>query len=845
MGALGFSAAPAQERIAIARNHPDTSIAAGWSRAPDDLPLHMIAVLALRHEQEMQALKDALQDPRSPQYHQWLGRAQFMRRFGPTQEQMNSVVSWLVANHFKVGRTDLGTREIHFSGSAATAERAFSVAIVSRAGAYANLDDPQLPPSIAAGVAAIMGLSRFSPDPQRRPRESAVMSPQFEIGKKIHFSPQDFWTYYDQSPPTTPGNNAGTGAGDCIGLLEHADTVPAAVAAFDTQFSLPAVNLTVVPTDPAQPLPQPSDNESILDVDWAHAVAPGTPVVLYVANDPTSPQPQFDALSLAVERDTCGVISSSIDDTGALCPDVAQIEAFAGVDAQAVMQGQTLFHSSGDYGSFYPCGQPAATPGATGLQPSVQESSASADVTVVGGTQFDPVYDSSGVNTSVLAPGLEQVWNEYPPLNPVPTPTPSPQKGASGGGISVVFPKPPWQIGLVPFGLSAAQFTKRGLPDVAAVASPNQPGLWIATTNEIQGCPGGAPICYVGDGGTSASSPIWAGISRLIAQRLGSHRLGNINPQLYAIAVPGGPLVDVSQLGQNCPFFNCTVFPGYQVGPGYDLATGLGSPDINKLIGAFATPTPSATATATPTSTPTASASPTPSMTPSAAVSATPGPSPTSTPAPAALITSSNIDVIGFAGQTIAAGSLKLNNTSGMAESVGAVTLSVSNPALFSSLALSASTSAGATQTAAPGALSGTITFTFSPALSVPAGGSAGFALRATMVSSRISGRLGLAGMVSYGGNNPGGASMAIILGLINLGAVAIPGCRRLRIRLMAAALLLFAAAQAGCGGNGGVAVLGTSRQSAPSGGVAVSTARGPAAVAGLPATISTIGLAR
>ena len=221
------------------------------------------------------------------------------------------------------------------------------------------------------------------------------------------------------------------------------------------------------------------------------------------------------------------------------------------------------------------------------MQPSVEESSASPDVTVVGGTQFNPVYNAAGSSTSVLAPGFEQVWQEYTPLNPVPTPLPAPEKGTSGGGISVVFPAPPWQADIVPYRLSQP-LTMRGVPDVAAAASPDQPGYWIATTNLISNCPDDATTCFIGDGGTSASSPIWAGISRLIARNLDTTRLGNINPQLYNLAArASSPLIDVSQLGDNCTFDTCSAYPGYQVGPGYDLGTGLGSPNIQNLIAAF------------------------------------------------------------------------------------------------------------------------------------------------------------------------------------------------------------------------------------------------------------------
>ncbi len=60
------------------------------------------------------------------------------------------------------------------------------------------------------------------------------------------------------------------------------------------------------------------------------------------------------------------------------------------------MQGQTYFHASGDFGSYFDCGQPSAKQGSTDVEPSVDESAASEDVTEVGGTQFDPKYDARG-----------------------------------------------------------------------------------------------------------------------------------------------------------------------------------------------------------------------------------------------------------------------------------------------------------------------------------------------------------------------------------------------------------------------------------------------------------------
>lgn len=573
--------------IKIAGNHPHIAITPQWRPAASDWSLNMKTVLALRNRPELQELKHELQKPGSANYHKWLSSGEFMRRFGPTSAQMDDVVKWLKTSGFAVTSSNIGTRTVHFSGSVANAERAFSTRILSNANFYANVSDPQVPAAIGNSIAAVVGLS--GPLKAGRPRaraiaDSAVATPDYRIGKENHLSPQDLWTFYDEKPPTDPKNIGGTGPDDCIALLETTGLDTGALTKYTKRFKLPPVNLTVVLTDPLDGPGIAIANEIYLDVESSHAMAPNTPIVIYDANDANGDE--FDALSLAVFQNACGVISSSIHN----CVDLGVVSAYADVEAQAVMQGQTYFHASGDFGSYFDCGKPTDTEATTDVQPSVDETAASEDVTLVGGTQFTPTLDPQGRVSASIQPGDEYVWNEWPkPTDPIPRP---PVKGASTGGISVVFPKPSWQDGLVPPGFSEpSDLSMRGVPDVSMMASGGEPGVWIVTTNQIQkqsgkGC--GAKYCFIGEGGTSVGSPVWAGISRLLAQALNTTRLGNINPRLYEMSVDQIPgLVDVSQPGENCPYSHCDLFPGYQVGTGYDLGTGLGSPDIQKLLANF------------------------------------------------------------------------------------------------------------------------------------------------------------------------------------------------------------------------------------------------------------------
>lgn len=610
-----------------------------WAAAPPDMEVHLTAALSLRHAAEMESLKNQLEEAGSPQFHKWLTSAEFERRFGPTSEQMKAVTDWLSSRGFDIESADLGKSEVRFDGSVARVQQALGVRFVSNGSLYANLNEPRIPASLSGSVVAFLGLDNLASRKSRIAETGAGRDYLIPGGTSSpHFGPQDMWHFYDETPPInsqgkSSGANGGTLGPDCIALLEY-DTLPtvpsptptpavpedcslapAAIATdtgvvntFTNQFCLPEARITFVYTDPSTPPGQPSDNEPNLDVDWAHAIAPNTPIKVYVATIPHSTTPALDTLRAAVtDPRLCGAISSSIDDRGAAgsaspCPSRSLIQVYEDLEARAVMQGQTVFHSSGDYGANYVCGQPGNQSGPTGKQPSIEESFASSDVTVVGGTEFQPEYDSDGNDVSVLTKNFEQVWQFATPL---PTPVATPTKGASGGGISTVIPRPLWQLGIIPYGLKRPP-TMRAVPDVSIAASGDSPGYWVATTNTVlQGvgltCDDNNSTCFASVGGTSASSPVWAGISRLIAQHrieqhLGSRFLGNINPQLYLLAaLRSRALVDVSVPGSNCTVDSsgvCGTPNLYLIGPGYDLGTGLGSPDIDKLVAAFGFPLP-------------------------------------------------------------------------------------------------------------------------------------------------------------------------------------------------------------------------------------------------------------
>ncbi|MGO9603509.1 MAG: hypothetical protein ACLQAT_08940 [Candidatus Binataceae bacterium] len=257
---------------------------------------------------------------------------------------------------------------------------------------------------------------------------------------------------------------------------------------------------------------------------------------------------------------------------------------------QGVVQGQTIFHSSGDYGDNWICGNPIPIPPiydqsscgtvpskGTGSQPSVDEEAASPFLTSVGGTQFNPVY-LAGFDASLVGDGLEVAWNESEDKGDH-----CPAKDSSGGGKSVVFTKPVWQTGF-----NVPNDGARDVPDISMGADGNAPGFFVYSRTA-----GESSVSLVATGGTSISSPMWGGISRLIAQSQNVTRLGNINPRLYELGnlqSPTSGLHDITS-GDNTD----GKIPGYSAGPGYDQVTGWGSPNIAMLVNAFPGATLSAT----------------------------------------------------------------------------------------------------------------------------------------------------------------------------------------------------------------------------------------------------------
>jgi subtilase family serine protease len=305
--------------------------------------------------------------------------------------------------------------------------------------------------------------------------------------------------------------------------------------------------------------------EISLDVLWAHAIAPGANIVLVLAKTNNDP----DILSVtkyAVDNNLGNIISQSFGENES-CVDPTLLAQEHQVFADATQKNITLFASTGDEG--------AAQPTCDGLSWTQAASSPATDplVTAVGGTELHAAgycLTSLGCNPAANpAPGTwegEITWNEFS------------NSASTGGGYSVLYDEPSYQKGTIHGG------KQRAVPDVGYNAAVYH---GVLTYLNIPGIPVGFYLF----GGTSAGSPQWSAITAIADQKGGSS-LGFINKALYHIGqapphysvsfhditVGNNSVVEFDYLG------NPVAVQGFNAGPGWDAATGLGSPIADQLV---------------------------------------------------------------------------------------------------------------------------------------------------------------------------------------------------------------------------------------------------------------------
>ena len=624
--------------------HPQTKAALDAGLADNSKILQGISINFKRsdaQEASLQALLQAQQDPGSPSYHQWLTPAQFGQQFGMSTADIAKVSAWLQQEGFTNLSVSQSNNSISFTGSIATAEKAFQTVIhnysLNGQTHYANATQISIPAALAGTVSGVRGLNdfRLKPRLQFPKSRSAGSNPHFTSGLSgTHYlAPGDFAVIYDLNPLYSAGD---TGKGVTIAVVGQTNIVPADITDFQGAAGLTVNNPTVVTVPGTTPLSPTagaaSDDltETDLDLEWSGGVATGASIVL-VNSDNVFTSLQY-VIQNSINGITIPIISQSYGDceVNYATSDLSTIEGWL---QQANSQGQTIVLASGDSGAAdCDSGGTANNPvtaAVNGL--AVDYPGSSAYVTDAGGSEFmgdgTAASPQTGAGTYWSANGSGNVSNDlitsaksYIPEMAWNDTTFSISQGGSlsagGGGVSALWPKPVWQTGVPGIPADA----HRDVPDISLTSSPDHDGYLYCTqiqtassgSNYTSSCqPTSFRLLDTGQsdnnnltvaGGTSFAAPTFAGLLAIIEQKLDAPQgLGNVNPALYSLAsnattyasafhdiTAGNNSVPCATGSPNCPTGSNKVI-GYAAAAGYDQATGIGSVDGNNLATAFGT----------------------------------------------------------------------------------------------------------------------------------------------------------------------------------------------------------------------------------------------------------------
>lgn len=526
---------PQQNRFRLAQSER-SPMAGAKLVGPVDPQERMEVTLFLRRGSQTKALPEVAQMAGlSPRDRQHLSRGDFAKKHAALPDDLAKVRKFAVESGLQVKEENAARRSVVLTGTVEAFSRAFEVTLNRyehpTKGSYrGRTGSVTIPSDLADSVEGVFGLDN-------RPQAS----PHFRIHSEAHRQPRP--TGYDPTRVAQAYSfpTGVDGSGQAIAILELGGGYsPRDLKTYFANLNVPEPKVTAIGVDGASnsPTGQASgpDGEVELDIEVAGAIAPGAKFGVYFA--PNTDQGFLNALTTAIHDTNLNANVISISWGGPEGSWTHQaMNAFDSAAQDAASMGISIFVASGDNG---------ATDGDPNDALTVDFPASCPHMTGCGGTKLSL---SGNKITS------EEAWNE---LNK--------GEGATGGGVSQVFPLPDYQKSVKvpnsPNGQSG-----RGVPDVAGDADP---------TTGYNVLVDGSPTVI---GGTSAVAPLWAGLTALINQAIGQP-VGFLNPVLYSKDVVTA-LNDIV-VGSN---------GGYKSGRGWDPCTGLGSPNGAKLAEALGAPT--------------------------------------------------------------------------------------------------------------------------------------------------------------------------------------------------------------------------------------------------------------
>ncbi len=547
---------------------------------PGDTRLDRVLLLLEPSAAQKEALDTELAhqlDPGSGEYHHWLSPAEFADTYANSASDVAAIAAWLQSAGFQVAPPPAGRGWIEFSGSAAQLEQAFQTRLhltTSRSGnRIALAGSIAVPAALRPLIHGIVSLDGQLAVP-------SVTAPEPLTATPVELAEVDSVAHAEALTPRLAAGllhldalHAGgsTGAGETIAIAARSNIAGQDVAAFRTTFGLPPNPLQVT-LNGADPGRNSDEVEALLSAEWAGAAAPGAKIVLAAAASTNATDGLDLSLAAIVDQALARIVAAGFSSCEAGMSEAHQA-FYAAVYRQAAAEGLTVIAAAGDSG-------PSACQAAA-TDPSVDSGYG---VNAVASTPWNTAV---GV-TALSDPGAAGLagWSPNTSADPA---------YAGGGGPSSLYRAPVWQplparTGATP--MNAAN-SARLLPDVALPAATDRGvnrGLAFCMSDS-----GTASNCRLArSGGSAGATALFAGIAAVVAGKYGPQ--GNIAPHLYELSRQSGLFEDVAQ--GNARLFCASGSPGcdaagqigFDAAAGYDLATGLGSVNAQKLVSAWATP---------------------------------------------------------------------------------------------------------------------------------------------------------------------------------------------------------------------------------------------------------------
>ena len=572
--------------------------------------------LGWNNPSKVEALAQAVSDPKSSSYGQYLTPSQFHQQFAPSQSQVGAVQSWLRSQGFSVEYTPGNNLYVSAEGTVAQAQTAFGTGFglytVSGLSLRSPSSDVSIPSSLAGIVTGVLGLDdsvQFvftnhtvgDAPPPAAFVSAHPCSTYWGQNQAVGFTnpygtgtlPYAPCGYTPQQIKGAYGISGYDGSGQTVAIIDAyaAPTIVQDVNQWSINRGLPTLTANqlvqvVAPGTYNHPEkgiaqdPQGWYGEETLDIEAVHGMAPAAKIVYVGA--PNNFQDLDAALNYVVDRHVASIVTNSYGFRTEILPQ-GYIKPYESIILQGVITGIGIYFSSGDNNDeslvvgYTTTDWPASSP----------------YVTAVGGTSL-----AVGASNNYL---FETAWgtktSSWTGTTWSPTPPGSWLYG-SGGGVSRIFSEPSYQVGVVPKSVFTAQGrTGRAVPDISAVGDPNT-GYLIG---ETQTFPNGT-IAYseYRIGGTSLSSPLVAGIMALADQAAG-HPHGFANPLFYSLA-GSAAFTDITHPSSTVAVVRANYVNSIDASagvvyrlrtmdqtlslnasPGYDDVTGLGTPTSSFL----------------------------------------------------------------------------------------------------------------------------------------------------------------------------------------------------------------------------------------------------------------------